>query len=212
MRLLNFLTEEKDIFTILKDNSLFKLYLSNSNNYIYRGVNHSIETFSKYKRRKDRTPKDMPIEYHKLFDRLFNKKFGWKARSAGVFATSKINATRTYGTPYIFVPEEPFKFIFSPKVADLYSEVADGWGAFLKKLDYAILDNDKEEIKKIAKKKNMKMSEVPTKTQVIDKIVQTYKDKPISQAIKSDSEIVFDCNNYYLINIDYLEKMKENKL
>ena len=206
MRLLDYLNENTNIdIDKVKSTSMFKLYQQSSDNYIYRATNHNIKSIVRLQRRTDRTPKDMPLEYHKLFDKLFQKKFGWKARSAGVFATSDFRATRTYGTPYIFIPEDPYSFLYSTKIADLFSEVADGWGAFLTKLDYAILDGDEDQIKKLAaRKKNV---DVQTKEHVIDKVVNTYKDNNIKQAIKKETEIMFNCDNYYLINIDYFKSI-----
>lgn len=69
--------------------------------------------------RQDRRPQDMPIEIHNKYDELFLEKFGWKARSEGVFVAG--GDRTSYGTPFFFFPVNGYKFIWSPAIFDLYT-------------------------------------------------------------------------------------------
>ena len=72
--------------------------------------------------RKDRVPKDTHIFHQEKIDNLFYKKFGWKPRAEGVFATQTKSQTVQYGASGIFLPVNGYKYIWSPKYKDLYSD------------------------------------------------------------------------------------------
>jgi len=70
---------------------------------VYRGTFPPISTIKTITPRKDRKPTDTPKEIHNKLDSLFQKKFGWKVRSEGVFVTGS----------------RSFKYIWSPSISDL---------------------------------------------------------------------------------------------
>lgn len=92
--------------------------------FFYRGSVHTFSDFIKeIKPRKNRQPKDMIIELQELLDEKFNKKFGWRPRSEGVFATYSDRTATEYGSEtYIFFPVGKYKYLYSPEVDDLYTE------------------------------------------------------------------------------------------
>ncbi len=86
--------------------------------------------------RKDRYPKHTnPID-HDLLDKEFQKKFGWKARSEGVFVTSNRTNALAYGIPYICIPADSFKYIWSKEINDLYIRINDIPSKELRRLSY----------------------------------------------------------------------------
>ena len=74
--------------------------------------------------RDDRWPKDTQEYLHDLLNDAFYKKFKWKPRSQGVFA-SHYSVALGYGVPYVFFPVNGYKFIYSKTINDLYSDFAE---------------------------------------------------------------------------------------
>lgn len=115
---------QKNCKQFLKDYS--KTGLSKKGIWIWRGAGQNVDFVKGFKEiipRVDRKPKDMSYELHHHFDSEFYHKFGWYARSEGVFTTSKLSEAKNYGNPYLFFPSGRYKFIWSPTIDDLYSEI-----------------------------------------------------------------------------------------
>lgn len=72
--------------------------------------------------RTDRTPRDLHLRWHNLFDDFFEQKFGIRFRSASLFTTGYFVAASHYGTPYIVIPAGGFKFCWSPAIEDPVNE------------------------------------------------------------------------------------------
>ncbi len=75
------------------------------NRFLYRGstTNENQPTLKKIKPRLDRVPRDMDANVHVMIDNYFEKKFGVRYRSEGVFGTgSKYNA-EDYGNGFCYV-------------------------------------------------------------------------------------------------------------
>lgn len=62
--------------------------------------------------RKDRQPRDTSPIVHGLMDAYFQKKFGAKVRSEGLFATGRAGTASYYGKVYYVFPVGDFKFIW----------------------------------------------------------------------------------------------------
>ena len=71
--------------------------------------------------RDDRWPKDTQEYLHDLLNDAFYKKFKWKPRSQGVFA-SHYSVALGYGVPYVFFPVNGYKYVWSMRVDDLYGD------------------------------------------------------------------------------------------
>jgi len=92
--------------------------------WIWRGADKGISTTPGYKEikpRGNRMPKDMPGPLHNKLDDEFYSKFGWHARSQGVFTTSNRRTAAGYGKPYIFFPTGHYEYIWSPQIEDLFT-------------------------------------------------------------------------------------------
>lgn len=73
--------------------------------------------------RRDRRPKDSPIEFHNVVDEWFHSRFGVRYRSQGVFLTSgRITAQAYAATPahvMRIIPLSEYRYCWSPKAVDL---------------------------------------------------------------------------------------------
>jgi len=92
---------------------------------LYRGSQKNVEynTINYIVPRKDRRPTNTNERIHTAIDNAFYKKFGWRARSEGVFATSSVDETVLYGSPCVFFPYDNFDFVWSPEVVDMFVTV-----------------------------------------------------------------------------------------
>ena len=101
----------------------------NAGGFIYRGLRITDrlkeigENIYMVTPRKNRKPKDTTEELHTLVDISFKKRFGWNARSEGIFCTGSIKEALDYGnTIGIIFPVDGFKYLWSHKIRDLYSD------------------------------------------------------------------------------------------
>lgn len=106
--------------------NIISLY-KKTNKFFFRGIGgdsgRDIDyKIKKYIPRTDRYPKDTPSSYHFIADNIFYDKFGWKARSEGVFVISDYGIAKSYNRPHIFLPVNGYKYLWSNKYKDLYSD------------------------------------------------------------------------------------------
>lgn len=196
-----------NLYEILSQNNIFKLCVKNEKNILYRGAKRDIYHYDLLQRYKDRKPKDMPKNLHDLFDYEFNKKFGWKARSEGVFVTSALNHAVFYGKAYVFIPKtNTFRFIYSRSIKDLYSEASGEDYDFLDEIDVCVLNDDKNMIDYLISQ-DFYSGKLPTKNEVIDKIMKSYKNNNIQNAIVSRNEIMFDCDEYFMFETSVFKQI-----
>ena len=81
-----------------------------------RGVFSGAPVVFTRKPRTNRTPNDMPPQWHSAYDKFFNNSFGWKARSEGLFCTGRESLADNYGNSvYIIFPTNNYKYIWSQK-------------------------------------------------------------------------------------------------
>lgn len=102
-----------------------ELKSTKSYRFLYRGTEKRVDVIRKIRRRKDRTPKDMPYDVHTFLDDSFERVFGWNARSEGVFTTSSSMEATTYGDAHMFFPIGKYNYVWSKKHEDLYSNIND---------------------------------------------------------------------------------------
>jgi hypothetical protein len=70
--------------------------------------------------RTDRRPSDTKQNVHEYFDKEFNKKFGFKARSNAIFCTGRPSIARSYGNLYCIFPIGKYNFVWSDDIKDLF--------------------------------------------------------------------------------------------
>jgi hypothetical protein len=181
-RLQQYINEEKTkdlqylINMVKSDCKPFLREMKKAGQFLYRGydnVEYSTTEVVYYKKkvRSDRKPRDMYQNVHNKMDKLFDEKFGWKARSNGIFCTGDRTTALGYGTAFMVFPIGNFKFIWSPEVEDLWRWVRGH----------------------ISSRKGK--STVPD----LEGISETYTNKDFPKAIKSGNEIIINCKEYYML-------------
>jgi len=174
--------------------------------FLYSGRKSNDSWFEK-DIRSDRKPTDLFSEIHKSFDDVFNERFGWRARSNGLFCTGYMGDAKEYGTVYTIFPKGPFKIIWSDNIGDLYIKLQDTMGnvkrfngikdKFKQELEYeSDLNHLNWQPKDIEKMVQQKYDEF------IDNTVDRYRGNNIMKAITSNVEIMLNCKSYYAIKWD----------
>lgn len=168
--------------------------------------------------RVDRQPRNMPKKFHTLIDDWFKDKFGLKARSAGVFAfgVKSSNTAASYaassnkgqgGFACVIFPIGPFKYVWSPEVHDLFTNVHDHFTNFsqmdytkFSQMDYIIQDgeNNGENNGEIDVKKFYHYLET------LD-----YKSTDLSAALQSKNEIMLVCDKYLALSVPIKSTLRE---
>jgi hypothetical protein len=200
MRLQTYINEEYEVDHVIKvlqrDCKKFidfiRLYKPTP--FVYRGVTRANDDYTTKTTRTNRKPVDTPTDIHKVLDELFYEKFGWKARSEGAFTWT--GSVKGYGKMNLFFPIGDFKFVWSPKVKDLYVKLGT---------------LNKERID-INRKHRMEPEKVKEAERLLfkEKLVDTYvQNKNYTQAFNKRREIVWKCKGYHLVNIDYFEQHKD---
>lgn len=151
-------------------------------------VDHGIKNV-----RTDRRPSDTDIKTHNLMDDLFFEKFGFRARSNAVFTTGDATTASQYGTIFSIWPIGGYKFIYSPAVPDLYMHLQkpSAWSpkGILKNIQKLFASDDQD------------------MTNKLKILVDTYKHDSIHNAIKSNSEIMINCEKYLAVNHKYTYRL-----
>lgn len=195
MRYYNYLNEG-NLNKFITNNDVYRLASLNQQ-YIYRGKNEFVDEYKIFTRRTDRKPRDTPFHLHQDFDSAFKKQFGWNVRSSGVFAISDKKLAEDYGDAYIFVPIKPYKYVWSKRICDLFLEIdSSSKNGFYSYDDLRLLKDDENR-------------DTDEYDDLITDAVKTYQDKDLIGAIKSGHEIIFDCNQYILFDIDYFKDISQ---
>lgn|SRR5574343_1902454 len=205
MKFEHYLNEDLEtIIKILKKNvkPSFLNAVKQAHSFLYRGSKHDeIDGILQLSRRKDRVPMSMNDKVHNTLDRLFLKKFGWKARSEGVFVTGSVKQAYFYGSTHLFFPIGKYRFIWSPTVYDLFSDMRYGLFVMYKReknLTPSVALDDLEDINDFTNYLYDKFS------------VFRYTNKNLKDAITSRHEIMFDCDEYYIVERKYEDYILES--
>lgn len=123
----NIIYSRKTIDLVSRECSDIISLLKKSRNLLWRGMSTSEKreigphTYRVIPRNY-RQPKDTNEYSSQLIDDFFYKKFKWKPRSEGVFATPSPATAASYNTHHLFLPANGFKYLWSPQYADLYTD------------------------------------------------------------------------------------------
>jgi len=175
---------------IKKDCKPYLSILRKTCGMLYRGTLKNVPSdaessngvyYFKKKPRMDRKPVDMPPLTHQTLDKLFYEKFGWKPRSEGVFVTGDRGTAAGYGKSFLFFPIGDFKYVWSPKVPDLWTWIRSH----------------------LSQRKDM--SERPD----LPGIVDTYTNKNLQKCIELEYEVAIKCKEYYMVYMSFREDGQE---
>lgn len=86
---------------------------------LYRGMKNP-HFFGKKKVRKNRRPLNTKRVLHEYLDIVFEKKFGERLRSEGLFTTPSLSTAARYGSTYLIFPVGKYSIYWSEKIADLF--------------------------------------------------------------------------------------------
>lgn len=195
MRLISFLNESTNISMdeVISNTSQYRKEVKNDYSVLIRGTNRNIGDVEKLMPRVDRQPKDTPTEVHNKLDDLFNKKFGWKVRSVGVFVTSDVYKADNFGNNiYHFIPIDGYKYVYSPDIKDLTG--------YLEQEKYLIF-------KRVNGRETWKKNEEISDSFLSD-VVYKYTNKHLMRAVNDEWELSFNCpNGYYLATGEYINEL-----
>jgi len=141
--------------------------------------------------RKDRNPSDTPPWLQEIYDDAFEKKFGVRARSSGVFCQVRQLRNQSYSSgSFAVFPVGKFKYIWKPKMADLFVRWTEVRKEFRSGTGGVYNDYDINSVKAWA-------------TDIID----TYTDKNLDDVILE--EVMLICDKYYLVSCMHMLSVME---
>ncbi len=111
--------------TLNRDCQSFIKYLRGAKYLLLRGVNSPVMPSRNYEMmsvRKNRKPRLVDSELHKLMGDYSKDKFGWNIREKGLFTTKSEEGAKRWGTPVIIFPIGKFKYVWSANVERLYQK------------------------------------------------------------------------------------------
>jgi hypothetical protein len=161
-----------------------KKFIDETEGFLFRGTNRRIgDLIKKNTARSDRNPVDTSARIHKMADISFKEKFGWKARSEGVFTATRDSMTKGYGANlYLVFPIGNFGFVWSEEHYDFYiaqSEAQSNKRDRVTHRNYSLDQSD------------------------VDLLIDDYTNKNLKQAFadRQAREVILHCpNGYYYVN------------
>lgn len=137
--------------------------------------------------RQNRAPRDTHPDVSELLDQLFEKKFGWKPRSQGLFCYGRRakHLVGTYGTVYAIMPMGKFKYLWNPEVKDLTlssAKVFSQQGIRIRNVDDEYSEAELDRMKPF-----------------LESIVNGYRENELLTAIRTTSEIMIGCAEFAAI-------------
>jgi len=208
MRLLKYINEEISEETSVKMDDLVQLIKKNCkpflsefdiyDNPIYRGSNRNMadNIFMKVRSRKRRKPKDTPMFLHNILDDLFNKYFGWKARSEGIFVTHNRSMANNFGWSVLFFPKGKYEYIWNPDIEDLYGDIRSN----ITDLNPRIRGRLTRELKPVDVDDDFK--------EKLEEMVKGYKKTGFDDTTEHN-EAMFRSYEYYIVDFDNRPDNKE---
>lgn len=187
--------------------------MKNDGHVIFRGSrpshNEEIDDLDIYKKtvRADRKSLDTNSEISNIFDDIFEKKFGVRPRSCGVFTTKNYQTTSAYGMRYIFVPIGEYKYYWNPSFDDLFTKInTESWYRRFTKSEYKPNEYKPNMIKRFYDFITNNNLEKDVHNSM-KKLVDGYKNDDLE--INTHQEIMFICKDYYLLDAGWLNQYKQ---
>lgn len=203
MRFKNYLNEE-DIESLIekleKDCKPFLEKVKNLNNILVRQSKKAPKGLYDLKTvHINRNPRDTPIFLHKKIDNYLEKKYGWKARSNGLFCWSTKKLSKVEKNPRVALvfPIGNFDFLWNPEVSDLYQLLVDiSLDLHYRRPEHLDKDKDFEKL---------------WNALLEDKTLDEYTNKNLEKALQTENEIIINCDRYYYVNMEseFLQKLED---
>lgn len=137
--------------------------------------------------RQNRAPRDTHPDVSELLDELFEKKFGWKPRSQGLFCYGRRakHLAGQYGTAFAIMPMGKFKYLWNPEVRDLTVTIAKIFS--------------QQNIKARIDHSEYSEAELDMMKPFLESIVNGYRENELKTAIRVSSEIMIGCAEFAAI-------------
>ena len=205
MRLMHYITEGTSTQIDFKDDvEMYKIIRDNCYHYmnemstgprkmrhLYRGIRKGIkiDKINKVIPRTERLPSNTKPALHKWLDDIFYKKYGWRARSEGVFVDTSYFNAQEYGSAYLFFPVGRYKYLYNTKIDDLYIASPGQLDGYIEGTIF-----DAGTTKRIEKFKDE---------------LHNYKSSGLVDAkpkMDNHFEVMFKCDSYIALSANYQEK------
>ena len=205
MRLLNYLTEDNQVFNqqikqILQKRCKPFLNEWDGKRLLYRGMQGKYYPYGIKTTRTDRKPLDTKPNIHKWLDIVFEKKFGWKVRSESVFTTGSQRETTRYGKPYVIFPMDKYDYLYSLHIPDLYRAMHTSSNILNPIIKDIIINNKDKQYKSVDDIFEVHGEYIAT--ELSDYYI---KNKDLNNAISMNVEIMIKCNQYFCIDYEYFK-------
>ncbi|WP_407308164.1 hypothetical protein [Acinetobacter sp.] len=141
--------------------------------------------------RKDRKPLDTHPELSSILDEIFQEKFGWKARSTGLFCKAHWKGLNEFGDVHKIYPLGLFSFLYSPAVPDLTGSIQHVLAAYEFPKKWSGQEHTPEELDKA--------KEILTK--FVERKEYTDHDLPAAFIGPKLPEIMLDCDKYLVVPV-----------
>ena len=172
-----------------------RAFLDETDQPLYRGVGATLNPFkmmSAWEVRKDRQPRDAHPLAHKVMDEWFEKNFGIKPRSEGLFCTSNIEQAKDYGSPCFVFPVGNFKYL---------------WG--VSATTQRPIKDTLELANRIAKRETERTAgplirDTEHAREIANDVLRSVKwsTSRLKEAQSAGAEITVICDHYYLVPVD----------
>jgi len=209
MRFKQYITEEEEDNTIINGITLIydkcmpfikELTKQTYIHFMYSGRKGKTEDVFIGKVRKNRRPSDTSEGLTKVYDDLFNKRFGWKPRTNSIFCSGNVYDIPRYGNPYFIFPIGKYKYLWSPDIDDMYSSSYTNSVIDTITLRNDIPYGDIDDIKDNTPKRDIIIKSLD------NKIISTYTDKNLDKALSGSNEIMINCKEYIALKQDMFEE------
>ncbi len=194
MRLYEYISDKSEIMAREDDATLdeiltlverdCKKFIKETAGFLFRATNRQLGTpIKKMKQRTNRRPVDTSRRVHEMADKAFQKKFGWKVRSEGLFTATRPSMTEGYGmNRYLVFPIGDFDYVWSEEHYDFFISQSELHSRVKRELG----------------KPNAKLEQ-----KHVNELIDEYTDKNLKKAFRDRMarEVVLRCpNGYYYVN------------
>jgi len=184
---------DADLNTALYDMPLYRgVTIKGEDEKVKLLINGDVRTCYIKKVRKDRRPVDTHPQISAVLDDIFKEKFGWKARSEGLFCKGNYHGLTEFGHVYKVYPMGLFSFLYSPKVPDLTESIQHLFTTYQFPKKWSAQEYTDEELEKAKE----------ILTEFIERKEYTDHDLPSAFVDSTKApEIMIDCDKYLVVPV-----------
>lgn len=196
--------------------------LLDNKKFLYRGSDDIKYNNCEVTPRSDRLPLSTPIKIHEFLDNYFEKRFGFKYRSGGLFTTLSHSTARSYDNRvFCIFPVNGYKLCSSNVITDLYEFQDDPLDVFELYLNDELNihdeDNRSKHWKRFEEFNNMLSALAQGKsndTELLFNVLDyaEYDEYKKIEKVETKTEIMIQCSKYYAINYIYAQENHIDKI